>query len=1099
MNFRLWFYFGLVTMLLLTACQSDKPLSSNNQEEKLFVKLDSTSTGINFINDVQDGKDFNVLTYRNFYNGGGVGIADINNDGLDDIFFTANMESNRLFLNKGNFKFEDITDQAGIGGRRGWSTGVSMADVNADGLVDIYVSNSGDISGDDRENELYINNGDLTFTENAQAYNLANAGFSTHASFFDYDQDGDLDCYILNNSFKDPNKISSFSKTREEDDLLGGDRLMRNDGGKFVDVSKEAGIYTSAIGFGLGISVSDVNNDYLPDMYISNDFWERDYLYINQGDGTFSEELADRVSICSVSSMGADIADLNNNGSADIFTTDMLAADNYRLKQMTMFDPFFMENLKYRSSYHYQILQNCLQINDGTGKFQEMASMSDAAATDWSWGALIFDFENDGWNDIYVCNGIYKDIMDQDFTSFIADKEEVKKIVTKRGEFDFRDFLPFLPSTPINNYAFSNQKNNRFKNKAEELGFDFAEFSNGAAYGDLDNDGDLDLVINNVNMPASIYQNKADKTANNYLKIKLQDHDGKNNQGIGSIVTVEVDDKKYVKQLYTARGFQSNVSASLLFGLGDVNNIKSVSVIWPDQTLQTIDNVQLDSTIVIVKNTNTKATAPSLASEFLLAKDESIIDNIKHTENEFNDFDYEALMPRMHSTEGPKIEIADINGDGLDDMLVLGAQDDPDKILMQNASGKFRRIANPSLEADSKFESTCAAFFDSDGDGDLDLVIGSGGNIFGGGMDNFLLRYYENVEGQGFIKIAARTPPAGGQFSVIKPFDYDADGDIDLFIGARSIPGNYGLSPRSFLLRNDRSRWTDVTDKSLGMAGMITDATWVDFDSDGDTDLMVVGEWMPITFFENDGSTLIKGSSIKDSDGWWLDINANDLDGDGDTDFVLGNWGLNTKFKSSPQLPITMNIKDFDGNGKSEFIINWKPPSDNKLYPFASKMDITNQMPSLKKRILKYADYSNLSYEELFTAEERKGTRQMKASYLQTSILINDNGSFKLKQLPVEAQAAPIFASVVDDFDGDGIQDIWLGGNFYGLKPEVGRHNSTSGVLLMGDDDLNYTYSNENEPISGEIRDAKKLKTSADQKIIVIGINNEEVGILKYD
>ncbi|MEL6925078.1 MAG: CRTAC1 family protein [Bacteroidota bacterium] len=560
----------LLPLFLIFSCQNDPPAVnvSPNAETALFSKLPASETGIDFVNKVEDGKEFNVLTYRNFYNGGGVGIGDINNDGLDDVFFTANMASNRLYLNKGDLKFEDISESSGIAGKRGWSTGVSMVDINADGWMDIYVSNSGNISGDDRENELYINNGDLTFTERAKEYNLANGGFSTHASFFDYDGDGDLDCYILNNSFKDPKQLASFSKTREGDDPLGGDRLMRNDNGVFKDVSKAAGLYTSAIGFGLGVSVSDINQDYLPDIYISNDFWERDYIYINQGDGSFSEELMERVNICSVSSMGADVADLNNDGSMDIFTTDMLAADNYRLKVMTMFDPFYLDNLKYRESFHYQVLQNCLQINDGSGNFTEMANMSEAAATDWSWGALIFDFDNDGWQDIYVCNGIYRDIMDQDFTNFITDKDEIKNVVSKRGEFDFRDFLPYLPSTPIHNYAFINQRNNQFKNKAQALGFDEAEFSNGAAYGDLDNDGDLDLVINNVNMPASVYENTSSGT--NYLHVQLQNENGDNRLGIGATVTLKTPDNEYVQQNYTARGFQSSVSPGLIFGLGAV-------------------------------------------------------------------------------------------------------------------------------------------------------------------------------------------------------------------------------------------------------------------------------------------------------------------------------------------------------------------------------------------------------------------------------------------------------------------------------------------------------------------------------------------------
>ena len=1087
------------------SCQDNShtdKLLSELSKNYLFNKLDSTDTHIGFINRVVNGEDFNILSYRNFYNGGGVGIGDFNNDGLDDIVLTSNLEANRIYLNLGNLKFEDITISSGISGHEGWSTGVSLVDINADGFLDIYISNSGDTQGENRKNELFINNGDLTFIDKAAEYGLDNAGYSTHASFFDYDLDGDLDCYLLNNSFRDPKKISTFKNTREIDDPLGGDRLMRNDNGYFKDVSKEAGIYTSTIGFGLGVSVSDINGDYWPDIYISNDFWERDYLYINQGNGTFSEELPQRIDICSVSSMGADIGDLNNDGAPDIFTTDMLAADNYRLKAMTMFDPVYIEDLKYRSSFHYQILQNCLQINNGEGQFQEIASMSGVSATDWSWGALIFDFENDGWSDIYVCNGVYNDIMDLDFVDFIDDKDMVKKVVEEKGRYDFRDFLPYLPSNPLYNYAFVNQRNKQFKNKAQELGFTDAEFSNGAAYGDLDNDGDLDLVINNVNMPASIYENSASLNDNHYIKVNLQDFSSENTFAIGATVKVVTSSGEvFTQQHYLNRGFQSSVAPGLFFGLGLSTSVSQIEVVWPDQTVEILPLDLIDTTIVIKKSETknlAKVKANSSKNPSILKEENGLIQgDSKHLENRFNDFDHERLLPRMHSTEGPKIEVADINGDGLEDFLVLGATGDVDKLFFQNSNGHFERQLVPDFDQFVDFESTCAVFFDNDLDGDLDLLIGAGGNELSKGIDGFSLRYFENIGGQFYYR-KEQTPPAGGQVSVIKAADFDNDGDQDLFIGGRSIPGNYGLIPASFLLRHDGGTWTNITDESLGTAGMITDAIWTDTDQDNDLDLIVVGEWMPITFFINDGSTLKIGTHINNSEGWWLDINANDIDNDGDMDFVLGNWGLNTKFKATSDRPLTLDVKDFDKNGKTEFILSWTPPMDDRSYPFHTKMDITGQMPFLKKRILKYADYAQMDYQTLFTAEERKGAQHYEAKYLKSAILRKYGGSYQLEELPFEAQVAPMFTSVIDDFNHDGIKDIWLGGNFYGLKPEVGRHDSSKGILLLGTANGSYLSDLSTASISGEIRDAQLINGHNDQKLILIGRNNDVLKVVGY-
>ena len=1099
----------LISSFFNPACKQAAEIPAEDNDT-LFALLDSAQTGLDFVNEVHDQEEFNVLTYRNFYNGGGVAIGDINQDGLPDIYFTANMQSNRLYINKGNWQFEDVTAQTGVGGTRAWSTGVSMADVNGDGLLDIYVCNSGDIAGDNKENELFINQGNLKFKEQAAEYGLNDEGFSTHASFFDYDGDGDLDCYVLNNSFKDPDRIDLYKKTREETDAMGGDKLFRNDGplearsgSVFTDVTAEAGIYSSAIGFGLGVSVSDVNGDLLPDIYISNDFWERDYLYINQGDGTFSEELPARISQTSVSSMGADVADLNNDGNPEIFSTDMLAADNYRLKAMTVFDPYHLEDIKYRGNYHYQILQNGLQLNNGDGRFQEIAFLANVAATDWSWGALIFDFDNDGWNDIFVCNGIYHDIMYMDFTAFISDKENIKKVVSEKGEFDWRDFLPYLPSNRLSNFAFVNQRDLTFASKAKELGLGTPSFSNGAAYGDLDQDGDLDLVINNVNMPCFVYKNQSREQNNNhFLDISLEG-EGKNTFGVGTIIRVYSQGRQQLFQQYPSRGFESAIEPRIHVGLGSITQVDSIRVIWPDKRVQTLTAVQADQHLRLKQTDASVNPSSGNGNSFTLFTEIEpsmlIRGDTRHTENLYNDFDHERLLPRMYSTEGPRIVKGDINGDKLEDFILLGSANDPDKLFVQDANGRFHAMRQTAFEETDSLESTCGALFDADGDGDLDYLVGAGGNEYQRGLKGFLLRYYEN-DGKGrFTHELEKTPPAAGNFSCIKAEDFDLDGDMDLFIGSRIVPGNYGLIPQSFLIRNEGGKgWKDITPPFVSGSGMISDACWSDVNRDGKKDLIVLAEWAPVLVFPNMGQNLGEARALPNSSGWWTRIEKADLDGDGDEDFVLGNWGLNTKFKASPEKPLGMHVADFDDNGKSECIITWYPPLNDEAYPFASKTDLQEQLPGLKKIILKYEDYAHKKYQDLFPAEKRQKAKNYRADFLQSAILwIEDKGP-RLEALPVEAQLSPVFAIIAEDMDGDDIKDLLLLGNFYGLKPEAGRNDANKGVFLKGNGHKGFDWLPSEKSgifVEGEVRDAVFLNRVKGAPSILIARNNQTVKV----
>ncbi len=1093
----------LILIVTIFSCNKNEN-SESKAVPNLFVfdLLESKKTGINFINNVQNQEDFNVLTYRNYYNGGGVAIGDINNDGLKDIYFTANLTENKLYLNKGNLNFEDITKAAGIGGKKSWATGVTMADVNADGLLDIYVCYSGELKGSNKENELFINLGGKNpkFKESAKEYGLNDNGLSTHASFFDYDLDGDLDCFVLNNSYKDPERIAIYKRDRFEYGAEGGDRLYRNDssnpisnGGKFMpkftDVTKESGIFSSNIDFGLGISVGDVNNDLWPDIYISNDFWERDYLYINNKNGTFSEQLTDKMSYTSVSSMGSDIADINNDGNLDIFTTDMLPPDNYRLKVATKFDDYYFEDIKFKNNYFHQFVQNCLQVNRGDGNFQETAFYSGVSATDWSWGALIFDMNLDGKKDIFVSNGVYHDITDADFVDFIADKNKVKEIVEQKGKFDFRDFEKYLPNNKRKNYAFINDQNLLFKNAAGNLGLDQPSYSNGSAYGDLDNDGDFDLVVNNINMEAFVYKNNAIENKQNFIKIKFEGQP-QNKFGIGALVTIFSKSGIQTAQVMASRGFQSSVDSDIIFGL-DKNNIKIDSLIinWPDKKSETIKNITINKTYVL-KYINSKSyVQPSRTDQAIFSENTSTIfsQNIKHSENIYSDFDSDRLQPHMLSNEGPKIIIGDVNNDKKEDFLLLGASGSASQLFI-NKSNQFIKSNQISFENDKAAEGISGVFFDADKDGDQDLLIGTGGNEYKNGIESFNSLFYLNDGKGNFKREIIKAPIAKGLISCIKPFDFDKDGDLDIFMGGRAIPGVYGLSPRSFMFENDGSgNFTDITNENTGPIGMVTDAIWQDVNNDTWADLIVVGEWMPITVFLNNTGELMAANPLANSQGWWTTIKAADLDKDGDNDFIVGNWGENMKLKASVEKPLSLYLADFDGDKRPNGIIEWYTPEDKIPYPFASKADLTAQMPYLKKQNLKYADYAKKQVNDLFPDLEKAQKKQV--TNFQTSVIWNTGKNFELKPFFYEAQMSPVFAIEIADLDQDNILDIYLGGNFYKLKPEIGRHDGFDGGYFKGLGKGKYAYISSIKSgilTKGEIRDARKIDGN-----LIIAVNNQ--------
>lgn len=1099
-------YTPFISLLFGIALLSCSKKSSDN-EATLFNEMPSDSTGINFINKLVFDQEFNIYTYRNFYNGGGVGLGDINNDGLIDIYLTSNQGLNKLYLNKGNFKFIDITDKAGVAGTKAWSTGVSLADVNGDGWLDIYVCNSGDIKGDNKENELFINNGDLTFSEKGKEYGVADRGFTTHAAFFDYDRDGDLDLYILNNSYQAIGSFNLRKNQRPIRDSLGGHKLLRNDNFKFKDVSEEAGIYGSVIGFGLGVTVGDINKDGWSDIYVSNDFFERDYLYINNQNGTFKECLTEQMKSISGASMGADLADINNDALPDIFVTEMLPENNERLKTVTTFENWDRYQNNVQNGYYHQFTRNILQLNNGNNSFSEIGRLTGMEATDWSWGALMFDMDNDGLKDVFVANGIYQDLTNQDYLQYVSNEEVVRSIVSN-NKVDYKKLVELVPSTPVPDYAFQNQGNLKFVNKAKEWGIGEPNFSNGSAYGDLDNDGDLDLVINQVNELASVIRNESNvlRPENKFLKFDLKGID-RNRNAVGTRITVTHGaDQFYIEQMPN-RGFESSVDPRPNIGLGKIDTADHVLVQWPDGRETVFENVATNQLLVLHQKDGISGSAKiKTTSSKLFEKMTDLPVNYKHEENLFVDFDRDRLMYHMLSTNGPRVSKGDVNGDGREDFFIGGSKNNSGTILIQSSDGHFNLSFQKVLEQDKISEDQASLLFDADNDKDLDLYVCSGSNEFSTSSSALADRLYFN-DGKGNFSKSDQILPTTifENTSTVKSADYDNDGDLDLFVGIRSHPFLYGMPMNGYILNNDgKGKFTDVTSsvapQLIGL-GMITDASWDDIDGDGDSDLIVVGEYMPLKFFINENKKLVdktEQTNLKNTNGWWNRIESADLDNDGDIDFVIANHGLNSRFKASVDRPVCMYVGDFDRNGTTEQIICTY--NGDKSYPMVLRHDLTTQIPSLKKKYLKYENYKDQTIHDIFTEKEVESALKLDAFELGTGILLNEGtGKFSFKRLPVEAQYSTMYAIEISDFDGDGNKDILLGGNLYGVKPEAGRYDASYGVFLKGDGAGNFksvSSAHTGFEIDGEVRDFIKIKSNGNNLLLAIR-NNDSILFFK--
>ena len=1106
--------FLLCLPVLFFCCENDKDSKKKIEKSStLFTLMASSETGIDFRNDIQNQKDFNIFAYRNFYNGGGVAIGDINNDGLPDVFMTANMNENKLYLNKGDFKFEDISASAGITGNKPWSTGAVMADVNNDGLLDIYVSNAGNMEGNNHDNDLYINNGDLTFTEKAEEFNLAKTGFSTHASFFDYDKDGDLDAYILNNSNI---PISSLGYKEQRDKRAEdwenvnpkfrgvGDMLLRNDNGKFVDVSKDAGIYGSLIGFGLGVMVSDLNGDLYPDIYVSNDFYERDYLYINNQDGTFTEDIKNWTSHLCLSAMGIDMADINNDGNVDIFITDMLPEEDTRVKSVMEFEGYNVYKLKQSKDFYQQYIQNTLQLNNGNQSFSEIAYFSGVSATDWSWAGLIFDMDNDGLRDIFVSNGINHDLTDLDFVDFFANEIIRKMAVTGRKEA-IDSIINKMPQKPQPNYAFKNNGDLTFKNANKDWGFELPSKSNGVAYGDLDNDGDLDMVVNNVNMEAFVYKNNSETLNNNFLQLKLNGKNG-NKFAIGSTIKLYYDDNIVIQEQMPSRGFQSSVDYLMTIGLGKANKIDSLRVIWPDSKTQKFTNAKVNQKLTLNQSDATEIQAPAKKQvvETLLSEISST--TLKsHKENPYSDFDQEGLISKLLSQEGPALAVGDVNGDGNEDFYIGGAKNQSGKIYLHSGNGNVTTSNQRAFQTDLGFEDTSAAFFDSDNDGDLDLIVGTGGNEVGS-EKTYRARLYIN-NGKGIFTSDKRTLPSTfDNISVVAPNDFDGDGDIDVFIGSRSVVGTYGINPKHlFIENNGDGTFSDATERlayDLKDAGMITSAIWTDIDSDGKKDLVMTSEWDTPKIYKNNGRRLYKlGSTLDEAYGIWNTVEASDLDGDGDIDLVLGNEGNNTHYKTSKENPLKLFINDFDSNGTIEQVMTRH--ENGKDYPIHMKKELTMQMVKLKKQNLKASDYAFRSIDELFPKEVYENSIMKKTNISETVIAINKgDGEFEIKALPTRVQLSCVCGIACTDVNNDGNIDIVMGGNNFEFKPQYSRQDANYGHVLLNDGNMNFTWQDYGKSgffVKNEIKHLKTFKDKSGKTFIITAINDDKPKIFAVD
>ena len=1105
-------------------------LASCRENAKQFTLISAEASGLDFRNDLTETQHNNIMTYEYSYNGGGVAAGDLNADGLADIYFSGNTVANKLFLNKGDLRFEDITDESGTAGRNDWKTGVTMADVNGDGWLDLYVCYSGNAPEEGyekpvikdhpkRSNELYINNGCApggipTFTESAKKYGLDAPGtFSTQAYFLDYDLDGDLDMFLLNhaNIF-----YSAFLNTRRLRNLRHpyfGNKLYRNDSSGegdpvFTEVSEHTGIHGSGLNFGLSASISDLNGDRYPDIYVTNDYEEQDFCYINNGDGTFREVSKQIFGHLSKYGMGSDITDINNDGFQDIIVLDMLPEDNRRQKLLKGPDEYDRYSLAVDSGYHHQYMRNTLQLNRGLGPdtlphFSEIGQFAGISNTDWSWAPLAADFDNDGLKDLFVSNGFLRDFNNLDFIKYNADAYQEAR--SSRRSIDYLKLVQQLPSTKIPNYIFRNVNGIRFSNEGNAWGIDQPSVSNGGAYADLDNDGDLDIITNNLNEEPFLYRNNQEAIGtNNYIKLKLKGK-GLNTAGLGAKIWITTPDRKIFHEAWFSRGYQSSVEPVINAGVGRSVEISEVRVQWPDGTETVVRNSSANKLLTVSQSDSQNVHSLPALPNTTIVRDVTASSGLDfvHQENNFVDFKVQRLLFYQVSRLGGKFAKGDVNKDGNDDVYFGGAVEQSGVLFMGRPDGSFVRSSDQPWEADSLSEDSHALFFDADADGDEDLYVVSGGGEFVSGAPMYQDRLYLNTGDGKFQKADDALPRETTSGSYAAAADFDKDGDLDLFVGSRLVPGSYGFTPRSFILRNDsrdgRIKFTDVTPEhgdQLSSPGMVTCAVWSDYNGDTWPDLIVAGEWMPVRVFENRNGTLneIKDAALQKSNGWWCSIFPADVDNDGDLDYLLGNAGTNTQFRASTEQPVEMYCGDINQDGAMDPVVNYY--IQGRSYPLATRDELLDQVSSLKKKFVNYEDYATATISDIIPEDQLEKITRLSAYNLESSWMENTSGGFKLHSLPEMAQISAINGFVFDDFTGDNAKEIIAAGNFYPFKPQLGRSDASFGIVLRHEGGLlNGGGVLSDLWLTGDIRQMDLLTFSSGIRRLLVSRNNDRATV----